>query len=728
MQPHFEFLLFSYLLRFVHREGRIGDFARAGLLFLFDIAFLPAEESAAAAVAADDPMSVARHALVEYITDGDFADVMAAGLGALWSLLPSKLKVPTLSDVLGGDREGEEGGGDGGRDGPSATPVGGMVLGATPRGVGGGHGNEAEEHDPIRLSTDEDVRDQLDMLLKLLGFVQDIMIRCQPQPASTTTSPIEEMGKAIIEHTLDSIKTSFLDSVLYPSILECSSRDGSAVAIMTYLDVMLSNLDDGRVMARLLTYLLGANDRDERDAESSERYTLRDLLISNLQPAPASGSTATAAALNLYHTLLVEHCRISTNGLLRTISEPIPPAAGPAQVSGHPQEVTMYSALLTRLDRSIDDLEQSSTYAHYLTDMQSAIQDDRCYQLSLIAPHEHGDGVHWDPQYGMRLHRLSPTDPLLRSLLQGLGRFLYAAPDENVALTGVIIALATCPYRSLKGWLLYDPSERDPWSGADAKCHRDVFASATRGPNNSADQPAIYQILLHLTQQVVSFRTTHTQFDILLAERRQSLLFTNHIDEAMNVMLDVEPSTSTSIFSSPTPTPTPKRQRAGMMGTLASFLTPTRSKASPSPSPAPAAAAAAPPSTPPRPPPKSRPVTTANTESPFKTHYDGVLGQQVEAAHSPISVGAWSSARAPLSTATIELDRSSSSTRPASSLPHDPPSEPSAEDRTVNVSVSLSTVLDNCIILEEFIKELVGLLSARRALGIDEVVFGDGEA
>jgi hypothetical protein len=36
---------------------------------------------------------------------------------------------------------------------------------------------------------------------------------------------------------------------------------------------------------------------------------------------------------------------------------------------------------------------------------------------------------------------------------------------------------------------------------------------------------------------------------------------------------------------------------------------------------------------------------------------------------------------------------------------------------------SLSAVLDNCIVLEELIKELVALITARRALGIDQVGF-----
>lgn len=37
--------------------------------------------------------------------------------------------------------------------------------------------------------------------------------------------------------------------------------------------------------------------------------------------------------------------------------------------------------------------------------------------------------------------------------------------------------------------------------------------------------------------------------------------------------------------------------------------------------------------------------------------------------------------------------------------------------------VSLSTVLDNCVILEEFLKETVALIVARRMLGIDQVGF-----
>jgi len=38
-------------------------------------------------------------------------------------------------------------------------------------------------------------------------------------------------------------------------------------------------------------------------------------------------------------------------------------------------------------------------------------------------------------------------------------------------------------------------------------------------------------------------------------------------------------------------------------------------------------------------------------------------------------------------------------------------------------SISLSVVLDNCVVLEEFLKEIVSIITARRALGIDPVGF-----
>ena len=63
-----EFPLFYLLLENVHREGRVGDFARTGLLYVI--------ESAAGA-----------EALERWVVESDLATLMASGLGALYSQL-----------------------------------------------------------------------------------------------------------------------------------------------------------------------------------------------------------------------------------------------------------------------------------------------------------------------------------------------------------------------------------------------------------------------------------------------------------------------------------------------------------------------------------------------------------------------------------------------------------------------------------------------------------------
>ena len=63
-----EFPLFYFLLNYVHHDGRAGDFARTGLLYLIE------------AAAHDEELE-------RWIVDSDLATLMASGLGALYSRL-----------------------------------------------------------------------------------------------------------------------------------------------------------------------------------------------------------------------------------------------------------------------------------------------------------------------------------------------------------------------------------------------------------------------------------------------------------------------------------------------------------------------------------------------------------------------------------------------------------------------------------------------------------------
>jgi Retinoic acid induced 16-like protein len=63
-----EFPLFYLLIDYVHHEGKVGDFARTGLLYIIE----------AASSSAD---------LEKWIVESDLATLMASGLGALYSQL-----------------------------------------------------------------------------------------------------------------------------------------------------------------------------------------------------------------------------------------------------------------------------------------------------------------------------------------------------------------------------------------------------------------------------------------------------------------------------------------------------------------------------------------------------------------------------------------------------------------------------------------------------------------
>jgi len=76
-----DFPLFYLLIDFIHHEGRTGDFARTGLLYIIEAASNSA-------------------ALEQWIVESDLATLMATGLGALYSQLSRKLVIDYPTDQL----------------------------------------------------------------------------------------------------------------------------------------------------------------------------------------------------------------------------------------------------------------------------------------------------------------------------------------------------------------------------------------------------------------------------------------------------------------------------------------------------------------------------------------------------------------------------------------------------------------------------------------------------
>ncbi|GAA5856254.1 hypothetical protein JCM8547_000839 [Rhodosporidiobolus lusitaniae] len=329
-----DFLLFSYLLRFIHREGDVGDYAREGILSLVDVAFgypnlytpsfalQPTSSSSTVSpstvLAPPTPTSAAREAVLafaEFLLDSDFAEVLGAGLGALYGLLPRKLAVRTGAAA----GEGAAAGG-AGQDGELVS--GGMVLG----GMGALHAEEdaealerKREEEEMRLRAEgygisgtEEFREGLDGFLKLVEFTQDILRRSTDgillerdgageggEDESEETEDIRQQKlvmNALTAAVLGAVRKLFLENVLYPSILECSETDGSAVAVLSYLDAMLEVVQEGTKLEKgILGFLLAEDDgpfgTQQRPRQRPSNVSTSSSPSANfLSPQPASSS------------------------------------------------------------------------------------------------------------------------------------------------------------------------------------------------------------------------------------------------------------------------------------------------------------------------------------------------------------------------------------------------------------------------------------------------------
>lgn len=383
--------VFSALARYLHREGDLGEAARTGLLALIDVAcshtFLSSSQappqSAFGGISDKRRRSIASSpasattpvgerdlvlAFAEWILDSDLADVLGASLGALYGALPSKLVIRPVDDSSAAVATG------------AAAAPGGMVLG----GMGALQENEdAEVTARRRQEEDEALWGQgygisgtveftrgLDHFLRLFAFAQELVERCAtvsrdgfsvgesrtPDDAADATRRQQHLVLSAIASTITTaVRLSFLQSVFYPSLLECSETDGSAVAVLTYLEAVLEVLhEDGDFEAAVFAFLTGDDSRVEippavarlranktrpspaaskhnrrrsqglvlldRPASrtpaaasteyyvSTGRFGLRDLLEANLGSTHAATATA---ALKLLKTILAKHDRWS---------------------------------------------------------------------------------------------------------------------------------------------------------------------------------------------------------------------------------------------------------------------------------------------------------------------------------------------------------------------------------------------------------------------------------
>lgn len=358
----YDFPLFIYLLRFVHSEGQTGALARAGLSVIVKMAFetrtLDASSSSSSfsirppgrrvrfSQDADENASAALD-LAEYVLGSDFVDVIGASLGAVYGLLPSKLAVITSQ------APGEASGGDGG-----------MSL-----GVDSAVNLEDELARLARLnievSSSPNVVERTQLFADIFDFLQHDVLATAARTASTSVSsdPAQDskskLANELVDRLAESVRLSLFNNILLSSMIESGDRDGSATAVMSYMEVLLCILDDASPLAdTVVSWLVRNEDDDEGGAKEDtshsstgitkaprrrkstaltllERgrqqsndsrffdpflhYTVKNLILDHLSPTTSHGTVA--AALGLANSFLARHGRFAPHGLIEVSRE-----------------------------------------------------------------------------------------------------------------------------------------------------------------------------------------------------------------------------------------------------------------------------------------------------------------------------------------------------------------------------------------------------------------------
>ncbi|KAI6835747.1 hypothetical protein KC340_g5040 [Hortaea werneckii] len=509
-----DFPLCYLLVDRVHHEGRIGDFARTGLLYIFEA-------------------TGRSSALEEWVVSSDLSTLMASGLGALYSQLSRELSLlhpdATLPAVLAMS--------DYSTTHPRATAESAF----------------SERHEG-HMST----------FLSYLAFWQDVLDHCRSADVRQTL--------------LDHFQILFLQQLLYPSLLQSSDTDaGSSVAVLTYLTAILESLDYPDLISMLLVYLLAIKDdstavpsapttprsptairrreslklltapADSDEATEPALFSLVDLVINSVS---SSNDQTSYSALKLLSTIMMRQKQFALGSLLKIqrVRSPAPSRS----VGALELELEKYMELAATIPGFSS---VSSAYTGLADDIRFTIEAQVPYQAPTLQGSAGADT-------SVGAYILPTEDSLLRAMQDRLSTFLTNSVDVNLALTQALVSILSCSDTRVDSWLALDPSsytfaedeaapsrswqayladdEKDSWAALQKACRRPVW------PEEHV--PLLYKALRVVTRDIDAVRAAVPNLGQLLAGR-QIMLQASNVDGARS-----EPP---SMMDSPTQIPSP---------------------------------------------------------------------------------------------------------------------------------------------------------------------------
>ncbi|KAK1066868.1 hypothetical protein LTR33_011495 [Friedmanniomyces endolithicus] len=518
-----DFPLCYLLVDRVHHEGRIGDFARTGLLYIFEAMGRSLD-------------------LEEWVVSSDLPTLMASGLGALYSQLSRELSILHPNSTL-----------------PAVLAM----------------SDYSTTHQRATTESAFSDRHQTHMatFLSYLAFWQDVLDHCGSADVKQTL--------------LDHFQILFLQQLLYPSLLQSSDTDaGSSVAVLTYMASILDVLDHPDLINMILTYLLAVPEsipvapstpatpvrpsmpprsptatkkrqslmmltapKDPDPAFEPALFNLTDLILNSVR---SRGAQTAFSALKLISMMIQRQRKYAFGTLLK-----VRPGKSPSsrqQTNLIPGESLVVNTMntgaaqdtagdLTRTvgaqDLEVESYRQLATALHCGTfpeEVYASLCDDLryCIEGQMQLKSVNGDTVEHTET---TTFALSPGDPLVRSLADLLRTFLTNSVEVNLALTQALMSIASCVELKLDAWLALDPADYkfadavpeavQPWGALledDEMVAWFALQQASRQPTWSADKaPLIHTILESLVHELAHVRSTVPNLDHLLAGRQHML-------------------------------------------------------------------------------------------------------------------------------------------------------------------------------------------------------------
>lgn len=297
-----------------------------------------------------------------------------------------------------------------------------------------------------------------------------------------------------------------------------------------------------------------AESSDATEAPNPSFFNMTDLVLTSCQ---SQNPETVTAALRLVTIVLDRHHSYAISSLLHT--RPILPNTS----VGNSGNLRAQIDTMISLAGGIAGTEgMDAAYNNSLRDALAFMEAHPCSSqvLALDLPEktrtDARGAITNGPDRIMQHHTLATDDPLLNQLVTLLRTFLTNDIETNLGLTGAISHLATCPFVHLEGWLYSEP--RSAADADDGSFEANAAAEAAAlGEEDSdleeaqrinsyksakrkapplpspAHHPPIHAALHFLANHITRLKTEIPEFSSLLAGRKRAFLGATELENEL---------------------------------------------------------------------------------------------------------------------------------------------------------------------------------------------------